>query len=348
MSDIDPTPDTPTTLGDRLAWFRGDVAARLIAIAGNPASNLGALAAQLAAILGTPAKSISDIWTHTAEVYRQLAGGQGITLYNLIDNLHTQLADTNNRIDTIQAVLGAGPYSSTETANIRAILLEILNSDSRFGIAPDGSSGTVSNGTTSTGGYRYILWSSISGVTIAEGYKVTATNGWGGYEVYVQTDAPSFEVVNLTANTVASCPANSWTVLGGTGQLAFRVSSGYNARGYMRTPNSSWYYSQYLTALTAPVVSYNMIVWPAAMGGSVNSTLGVNRYGQTVYLYKNMKGYRLRIISGGNANADLYTSSQNVTTVQVTTSTYTVLVDTVCFVVYSAAGGFTIEVLPPV
>jgi hypothetical protein len=50
MSDVDPTPTTPVTIGDRLGWFRGDLAARLDALSGQLATQHTELLAAINAI----------------------------------------------------------------------------------------------------------------------------------------------------------------------------------------------------------------------------------------------------------------------------------------------------------
>lgn len=239
MSDVDPTPETPTTISDRLGWFRGDMAAKLAAIVGNPAGNLGAIGAQIASIIGTPVRSLS-------ELYEKMYDG----LFDTSNPVHSpahygiqgRLDELADRIDTIQAVLGAEPYSSTETGNIRAILMNIMYGQNQTGILPDGtlSDYNQSTGSLATNGRRYVVWGNVPGVSESlDSIGLTPNTNWSGYEIYIQTASPSAILHNITGNTqVDPFPVNSWVPLSiyGTNALSFSVDASYVVKGYMRVP----------------------------------------------------------------------------------------------------------------
>jgi hypothetical protein len=52
MSDVDPTPETPVTIGDRLGWWRGDLNARLDALSTQLATQHTELLAAITALRG--------------------------------------------------------------------------------------------------------------------------------------------------------------------------------------------------------------------------------------------------------------------------------------------------------
>ena len=187
MSDIDPTPESPVTIPDRLGWFRGDMAARFDALRGIGLKTLSDLVDSVQSLMGPPSnrRSLHDIDMKLSEIH----GG--------IDNLALTngfLIDIREQLRELQETIGAGAYASTETANIRAILMAIMNAQSTFGIQPTMNGTTVGGvGTLAIDGWRYVVWDTYDGI----GYDETRTQihrangGWDGWKVYIKTDAPS-------------------------------------------------------------------------------------------------------------------------------------------------------------
>lgn len=325
MSDTDPTPDTPVTVGDRMGWFRGDVAAKIAAILGTPASDLATLTAKLN-ILNDYAENIG---INAAACAQSLAENQ----YRIYE-----------RLDQIAAVLGAGPYSSTETANIRALLLSLLQATNQqlYGAAPSVASDVQSDRNAVVSGRRYAQFDPpIPGVTIASnGYDLTCAS-WSGWSAYVQTNAPRCQMLSEEDSP------NTWLDLVGTGTINFSVDAAYNITVHLRRPEGSeyWYTSQLLSAITQPPGSYHMIVWSSAEGGQLSSPTGANRWGARVYRYGSFVGYRLRVVEGGSVSFDAYVGQYG-TTVTLSGSWFTVTGNVSCMVLYST-DPFTVAVEPP-
>jgi hypothetical protein len=231
MSDVDPTPDTPVTVGDRLAWFRGDIVERMTTLEALVAANHTATLAAIAALRGVNNATLSTLLTED----------QFDTSGRLINS---NLLDINDKLDKIQEVLGADPYSSTETGNIRALLLTLALGQHSYGIAPDYTEQAkiAAVGTVAVGGWRYLRWS-VSDTThiSADNYTVTPNPDWSGGEIYVQTNAPTFELYDFATQTVTELVSCSWHVLDeyGSRALAFRVASNFDATGTLRLPTST-------------------------------------------------------------------------------------------------------------
>lgn len=286
MSDIDPTPGTPVTLGDRLAWLRGDVVgnlaaqlAELGALRAAPANSLAQLAALLGALRGPNNATLSSLLTDAQF-------DAAIILTNgFLADIKDELITLNDRVDKVQAVLGAEPYSSTETANIRALLISMLAGQGNIGILPDNPSGAIVGSATITqNGRRYVVWNSdITGLTRSNNnISLSAINSWSGYAVYVQSSADTFQ-----AGGAEEWPTNSWLEPPLTGTVEISVSSQYAVRAYMRVPepgylfttayaDSVWYVvtdlSPLPTVVGSPSVStQNLLGWTAKhISGTVN------------------------------------------------------------------------------
>lgn len=241
MPDIDPTPDTPVTLGDRMAWWRGDMAARMItlesqvaALAGTPASDLSTIAAQWSHGSGIRAYDLLDL------IYQQNASawghGSGIRPYNLLDLIYTQQVEIQARLDKLQAALGAEPYNSLEVASVRGLLYALLTNAQSFGIFPGGDTGIIVTDNYAFDGKRYIIWPATTGLNragnndIPLGAIIMPVTTWTGYQIYIKSDAPTA----YSGNT--EFPVNSWFNLSGSDAYSFYVSSQYQVSGYIRTP----------------------------------------------------------------------------------------------------------------
>jgi hypothetical protein len=228
MSDVDPTPDTPVTIGDRLAWFRGDIVERMTALEASVAANHTATLAAIAALRGVNNATLSTLLTED-----QFDTGGRLINGNLLD--------INDKLDKIQEVLGADPYSSTETGNIRALLMVLAAGQSRYGVAPDVTEATeiASVGTVTEQGSRYLKWyfAADNPFQIAvDNYRLSRFPDWDGIRVYIQTNAPTFDLIDFTDTSVPplSLPSNSWFSLGSTHELGFCVTSNFDATGKIR------------------------------------------------------------------------------------------------------------------
>lgn len=246
MSDVDPTPSTPVTIGDRLGWFRGELRDRLIQLAGDPATDLADLAASLEALQGTPAASLREVITTVTD----LRGTSNTNLGQLLSEaqyvsaqtqLQSRLLDIREDLDVIKAALGASPYGDLELASARGLLNAILTTlrNREFGTPPISVSGDVpSNGTIVLSGRRYALFlPPIQGVTVASnGYDLSRSSGsWLGWNAYIQTTDPEPRI-----NTATDIP-NQWLALAGSGSVNFNVSQQYPITVYLRPPANSGY-----------------------------------------------------------------------------------------------------------
>jgi hypothetical protein len=161
---------------------------------------------------------------------------QGTT--NAVVVTNERLTDIQERLDRIQSVLGAEPYSSTETANVRALLINILSALGSYGLAPDGGQGSSSVGTVTVNGYRYVRWGVIDGLTTStDGRELTPNDSWSDWEVYIKSDAAESTMHDATDSELTiTIATNSWTALGGNHTLLWSVPSNYDVKGYIRGP----------------------------------------------------------------------------------------------------------------
>lgn len=316
MSDIDPTPDTPTTIGDRLGWFRGDMQARLDAILGTPASDLATIANALAPL---------------AQIQQNLDNGEGYSIYNMLDQIYMRLIAIGNAI-------GAEPNDSLEVASVRGLLNSLIGAmnTAQNGIYPDNLDNALSAYTTNTsGGRRYVVWSvAIAGVTKTnEDRTLTPDVNWDGYEIYVQSAAPSFrQEISLPATEY---PTNSWLTLGGSEAITISVDAQYTVRAFMRVPASAGVPFVSLNTYTRTGSGYYYVVWPSTWPATVEPgwdriQLNLNAQ-QRVELRKIYAAPPISLYSGGSVPYD-----GSIYTINGPTSGLTVFRD-------KNAGSFTIE-----
>jgi hypothetical protein len=215
MSDVDPTPTTPVTIGDRMQLWRVDVDARL--------TSIEAKLQALITLLSTGGNIDS------APIVAAVNGiGDGITLN-----------DIHGLMDNINNALGGYPNNSLELGTVRGYLSIIALNAGKYGILPDGTAGNASSGSLTVNGRRYIVWSDLANISESEdGTYLTPSNGWDGYSIYIQTDAPSAILHDNTApaQNIDPYDVNSWTDIGGDHTLAWSVAASYQVRGYIRTP----------------------------------------------------------------------------------------------------------------
>lgn len=208
----DPTPETPFTVRDRIV-------------------------AALSVLMGG-----ADLETIRSQMYNALMRTTTQIHFPWLSSIDGRIAALDERIDRIQSVLGAEPYSSTETGNIRAILLSIMYGQNQLGISPDGNLNDYSQsfGSYSADGRRYITWNAIAGLTkSSDNIQLTPNASWDGYKIYIQTSAPSAILHDIT-NSGASIdpfPVNSWVSLGtSTDTLSWSVDASYQVTAYLQVP----------------------------------------------------------------------------------------------------------------
>jgi hypothetical protein len=238
----------------------GALTARLVQlldrIQGNPGgADLAALAAAIVQLAGDPAASLRGVVTELGElaaVVEALRGVPDTDLATLADGLYTQtlprspyllgissrLADMEARLDTLQAALGAEPYQSLELGSARGYLAAILAAlqTQNEGIPPISTVGdTPSNGDVVISGRKYAIFlPPITGATVAaNGYDLTPTGSWLGWNAYIQTTDPTPRI-----NSATDIP-NQWLALAGSGSINFNVAQQYPIRVFLRAPQSA-------------------------------------------------------------------------------------------------------------
>lgn len=297
MSDVDPTPETPVTVGDRLGWLRGDVSGRL-----------QSLVTAVGAVVGEVPKSIADVYQL---LYSGVMDTSGVLHTPQLTVLRSQVADLQSRMDSIQSVLGAEPYSSTETGNIRAVLMQIMygQAQATYGIPPVSASGDVHNdGTVAVEGRRYALFTPpINGVVVSENHReVTAQGSWLGWRAYVQTTAP---VVYVNGDTDSP---GAWLELTGEGSYSFAVDAQYPIAVTLRPPNGglSWVFDGTQMVEGA----YRAVFYP------VSGYIELYRPLELIYLSTDVTGWAAENISGTGTVSVIrgeYQSAQNQYTVDI-------------------------------
>lgn len=253
MPDTDPTPDTPLTIGDRLAWFRGEMGERFAAMMGSPFGTLANLANGLDAMMGEG--EFNTLAAVSADVRRLEA-----TIDSNWPLMMGRLSDLSEQLDSIQAVLGAAPYSSTETGNLRALMLALVTCCAKKGQLPDGlpEGSVTSGGTVTQNGRRYLTWGTIAGLitgnaeTLPANTQLTPVATWTGYRVFVQTDAPEVSA----EGTGETFPANSWFTLPGAAPWTWYVPASYSAVGFIALPPGAA--TEYVTLNSTPL---NLDTW---------------------------------------------------------------------------------------
>jgi len=120
MSDVDPTPDTPVTIGDRIAWFRGDMAtfganiAELLELMrGQPFSyielgNLAYIAAMMKELYGATVTVNDTLGTVDSSINTQLT--------TINDNISAAKDEIIGKLDTL---IDATQYSTQVLLQIK-------------------------------------------------------------------------------------------------------------------------------------------------------------------------------------------------------------------------------------
>jgi hypothetical protein len=311
MPDVDPTPDTPVTIGDRLGWWRGDLDTKLDTIVtkldgiltalttANGNIDAAPIVTAIQALAGpAPGKTITDL-------YALFSYGSGIRPYNLLDNQYLKLIDIVDLLTKSNAALGAVPYNSLELASVRGLLSSLLFATQQIGILPDGnvSSYPQSDTTLTLGGRRYVVWPALVGITESTDMtELTPATSWSGYSIYIQTSAPSAKLHDITtpAASIDAIAVNSWVDLGGSDTLAFSVDASYVVKGYLRAPSvppSTNSYTIASATIVANGYSFSAIVWPAEFDAVI--TRGVFVTGDSRWiLLGNYQNWTFKTIPG--------------------------------------------------
>lgn len=318
MSDVDPTPDTPTTIGDRLGWFRGDLAERLAlqlaalqALRGvEPAGDLGQVVQAVAALQGVQPATLRELATAVSALNATLSDLRGLGAFNTIGGIGGLLSSFRGEYLTengyikdavlgIYASTGIPTGDATTTVLGRLAAIERLLATQVSGLPPVIDNDAIgSTTTTAVSGRKYAVFTPpIAGVAISEnGINLTAVNGWGGYYAYVQTNGPA-AYLNETIDIV-----NEWIQLVGSGSYNFAVDQQYSIRVYLRRPTFT---GEQLTAvatvwsgLSGEQIPGYAIAWPALYAPNNTAPDGYFTPNRAIYATSNIAGRTIQLISG--------------------------------------------------
>lgn len=301
MSDIDPTPTTPVTIGDRLKWLENAVE---VMRGTGSLGNLTEIHARLSTIEGAIDQSFPLITS--------------------------RLGDLQTRLDAIQAGIGAVPYNSLEVASVRGLLNSILRvlSAQASGLAPILQAGDISSsGTTVVNGLRFATFAEpISGIVVQNDIRnVTTDNGnWAGWQAYIQTNAPT-SVVNGSNDAV-----NTWINLAGTGNYNFAVNDEFQITVYLRfaSVSTQTLNSQIITVTTGGYSHTRRgVVWPSGYitQNTQTSSNSVFTSTPTNIAVGNYFGWRVTLLTGANARVIMQTNPTSLQVASLTLNTpYTI------------------------
>jgi hypothetical protein len=233
MSDVDPTPDTPITVGDRLGWFRGDMGAKLDTVV----SKLDTIIGQLSDLLAVPVGNNDDVVAAIGNIISRLDIAQ-----TMGGSRNILLTDIRNAIGDIST------YPSNYT--VRRLLAMLQTS---LDIVPADYAGNDPPDNTYTCG----PW------TRQTGWDIAGQHEWGGqlYDWYI----PVFSGLSTLP-----IPLMSETVLAGFQMI--RAASGgchvcfsYNLIG--DSVECKHIYWDTFLSNAYPVVHYHPpTVWPQFAG----------------------------------------------------------------------------------
>lgn len=246
MSDVDPTPTTPVTIGDRLAWFRGDLVQRILtAVAELRGPNNATLSTLLSEDQYDTQSQLqngilSDIKSPIVDLRDGWNYGLGMTPYALMDSIYMLLADMSNNIEAMTLSLvatneGQPPALTVDDiGSINAVQIEGRNF-ATFVETPDG------------------------GISVAaDMITISPEPGdWDGWSAYLQTTALEPWQAGYPV------PANQWfSMNGGYYSTNFSVPVPSPIRAFLRKPPAALYQliSERITTNTSAV--FQGIVWP--------------------------------------------------------------------------------------
>jgi hypothetical protein len=160
------------------------------------------------------------------------------------------------------------------------------------GTAPSGADFSASTATSVVNGRRYLVWPDLDGITeSAGGVELTPATSWTGYEVFIQSSAPSATLHDVTepAQDISALAVGQWHPLGQGHTLAFSVDGAYQAKGYMRLPTAPVYYD----LASSNLYNAQRIAWPN------NPPYFVPHPNYSDTAVNNFSGWTLTTISGG-------------------------------------------------
>jgi hypothetical protein len=201
MSDTDPTPLTPVTIGDRLGWFRGDIDARFGALATQLANQHTELLAKLDTIAGG---------VTLAQLRAAIQAGAGTSAADLatIASAATSIDAQSTQIRVAIGDLFGDPYGYS----VKQLLAQIEKD-----IAGDLSSLNADTGACA-GSWQYLervaIWTNVGTGAQINGadYDIYAPNLAAGGPYIIPGDLPF--VVNGRSDFFDTNPAGSMQVCG--------------------------------------------------------------------------------------------------------------------------------------
>lgn len=211
-----------------------DVHAAVAAILG-PEGNQVSLATMLDALT---ANGLADLLTLQNAVVA-IRGASNTNLGQLLSEdgfvngmsqVMSKLLDLEERLDHIQAALGATPYNSLEIASVRGILWSLYQccQQQGTGLPPDGVTDFCSSSSLSIDGLRYAVFTGpIEGVTLNES-GTTLDGSFDGWSYYIQTTDPEPKV-----SGDPSAP-QTWNTVTGSPTLYFTVAPQYSIKVCLR------------------------------------------------------------------------------------------------------------------
>lgn len=257
MPDTDPTPATPTTIGDRMGWFRGDVNTKLDVIAAKldtiaaaltgASGNIDAapIVAAIQALAGPyPGKTLTDLHTDIATVIDHIGfpTGDATTtllgfLAQVVHALTVSAAGNTTVYSKIHQIMNALilPNSIDNTILGELEAIRLLQKESTLALNPVLPTGACTSPYQSAGMTRLALpgyttpataatWSSSppTGIT-TDGIDVTASD-WSAWKVYVASKSTLFGYDPTSTNRYLS---NKWWVFTGSGAKRFYVDGDF-------------------------------------------------------------------------------------------------------------------------
>jgi hypothetical protein len=273
MSDIDPTPETPVTIPDRLGWWRGESKALWLRLLEGVTEGLPYITTALSALRGPNASTLDDLVKQASfAAYMSDVDDQ-------LTALDTKLQGVQTRLDNLLSDTGDGVNGYLASKTVRGLLWQLLQYAQQgfSGIPPTQQDGDLqSEGSTIIEGRKYATFTPpIAGVDISGGGTVlTPTTAWEGWTYYIQTTDPA---PHLSGDEVAP---NAWLPLSGSAGVTFSVAVQYQIAVFLRQPERlgfNWRYilgeieevSTTFGARWLPVTTkYPSIVWGDIGGGS--------------------------------------------------------------------------------
>lgn len=201
------------------------LAGLLKGITGASPASLFDLSLILASIKGPGSRSVADLLTegYFANAYLDMLGEIGVM---------------QERLDRIQAVLGAVPYESSEVQSVNSTLWELYRCclAQTYGRQPATLGDHLSTGDAISSGRRYAVFAPPIDGVLVEPDGINLTADWSGWQAYIQTTDPAPQIAG------ASDVPNAWVDLVGTGTINFSVAGQYTITVHLRRPAGGYPY----------------------------------------------------------------------------------------------------------